>query len=97
MIGSPESQMADHPDFSVVVKSRGRLPSPWRWEIYRSGRKSPVKQSEIYFSTVAEANRAPQQLRRHAGWPTIPRRRARADVIAFSRNRAELAGVACKA
>jgi len=58
MIGSPESQMADHPDFSVVVKSRGRLPSPWRWEIYRSGRKSPVKQSEIYYSTVAEANRA---------------------------------------
>ena len=56
--GSIERSMTDHPDFSVVVKNRGRLPSPWRWEIYRSGRKSPVKQSDIYFSTVAEANRA---------------------------------------
>jgi hypothetical protein len=50
--------MTDHPDFSVVVKNRGRLPSPWKWEIYRAGRNSPVKQSELYFSTVAEANRA---------------------------------------
>ena len=56
--GSPERSMTDHPDFSVVVKSRGRPPSPWKWEIYRSGRKSPVKQSEVYFSTVTEANRA---------------------------------------
>ena len=56
--GSPEGSIADHPDFSVVVKSRGRPPSPWKWEIYRSGRKSPVKQSEAYFSTVTEANRA---------------------------------------
>ena len=50
--------MTEHPDFSVVVKNRGRPPSPWKWEIYRSGRKSPVKQSEVYFSTVTEANRA---------------------------------------
>jgi hypothetical protein len=50
--------MTDHSDFSVVVKNRGRLPTPWKWEIYRSGRNSPVKQSEVYFSTVAEANRA---------------------------------------
>ena len=50
--------MTDHPDFSVVVKNRGRLPSPWKWEIYRAGRNSSVKQSEIYFSTVSEANRA---------------------------------------
>jgi hypothetical protein len=50
--------MTDHPDFSVVVKSRGRPPSPWKWEIYRSGRKSPVKQSAVFFSTVTEANRA---------------------------------------
>jgi len=45
-------------DFSVVVKSRGRPPNPWRWEIYRAGRNSPVKQSEVYFSTMTEANRA---------------------------------------
>ena len=50
--------MTDHPDFSVVVKSRGRPPNPWKWEIYRAGRKSPVKQSEVYFSTVTEAHRA---------------------------------------
>ena len=50
--------MTDHSDFSVVVKNRGGLPSPWKWEIYRAGRSSPVEQSEVYFSTVAEANRA---------------------------------------
>ncbi len=50
--------MTDYSDFSVVVKNRGRPPSPWKWEIYRAGRKSPVKQSEVYFSTVTEANRA---------------------------------------
>jgi hypothetical protein len=50
--------MRDHPDFSVVVKNRGRLPSPWKWEIYRAGRNSPVKQSEVNFSTVTDANRA---------------------------------------
>jgi hypothetical protein len=54
---SPERSMTDHPDFSVVVKNRGRPQSPWKWEIYRSGRESPVKQSEVYFSTVTEANR----------------------------------------
>jgi hypothetical protein len=50
--------MMDHLDFSVVVKNRGRLPSPWKWEIYRAGRNSPVKQSEVCFSAVTEANRA---------------------------------------
>jgi hypothetical protein len=46
------------PDFSVVVKNRGSLAAPWRWEIYRSGRRSPVKRSEVYFSTMTEADRA---------------------------------------
>ena len=45
-------------DFSVVVKNRGRLPAPWRWEIYRSGRNSAVKRSEAFFSTMTEADRA---------------------------------------
>ena len=45
------------PDFSVVVKNRGRPPAPWRWEIYRSGRNSPVKRSEGFFSSMAEADR----------------------------------------
>ncbi len=57
-INAKVSSMMDHPDFSVVVKNRGRHPGPWKWEIYRAGRKSPVKQSEVYFSTVTEANRA---------------------------------------
>jgi hypothetical protein len=50
--------MADHPDFSVVVKNRGRSPRPWRWEIYRAGRSSAIKQAEVYFSTITEASRA---------------------------------------
>ena len=45
-------------DYSVVVKNRGRLPAPWKWEIYRSGRNSPIKRSEVYFSTMTEADRA---------------------------------------
>ena len=24
-------------DYSVVVKSRGAAPNPWKWEIYRAG------------------------------------------------------------
>jgi len=50
--------MTDYSDFSVVVKNRGRFPSPWKWEIYRAGRNSPIKQSEAFFSTITEANRA---------------------------------------
>lgn len=50
--------MTDHSDFSVVVKNRERSPSPWKWEIYRAGRNSAIKQSEVSFSTVTEANRA---------------------------------------
>lgn len=50
--------MLEHADFSVVVKNRGRLPKPWRWEIYRAGRMSPIRQSEIYFETATEAGRA---------------------------------------
>jgi hypothetical protein len=50
--------MTDHADFSVVVKNRASPPKPWRWEIYRSGRKSPIKQSDIFFDSVTAANRA---------------------------------------
>ena len=48
----------DPPDFSLVVKNRGRPSAPWRWEIYRSGRNSPVKRSDVFFSTMTEADRA---------------------------------------
>jgi hypothetical protein len=39
----------DRSDFSVVVKNRGPTLKPWRWEIYRAGRQSPVEHSRQYF------------------------------------------------
>ena len=50
--------MIEHADFSVVVKNRGRPPKPLRWEIYRAGRSSPIGQSELFFQSMTEANRA---------------------------------------
>jgi hypothetical protein len=34
-------------DFSVVIKSRGKPPNPWRWEIYRAGHSRAVAQSNF--------------------------------------------------
>jgi hypothetical protein len=45
-------------DFSVAIKSRGKPPNPWRWEIYRAGRSSAIAQSPEFFSTMAAANKA---------------------------------------
>jgi hypothetical protein len=42
----------------VVVKSRGKPPNPWKWEIYRAGRLSAVEQSSVFFPTMAAANKA---------------------------------------
>ena len=50
--------MFDHTDFSVVVKQRPRLPDPWRWEIYRAGRNTPVDKSKDFFNTATEASQA---------------------------------------
>lgn len=50
--------MLEHADFSVVVKNRARPPKPWRWEIYRAGRATPIHQSDVFFETATEANRA---------------------------------------
>ena len=50
--------MPMHEDFSVVVKNRAGPPKPWRWEIYRAGRRSPIAHSEEFFATVSDANRA---------------------------------------
>ena len=55
---SISKSMIEHTDFSVVVKNRARPPKPWRWEIYRAGRTSPIDHSEIYFESMTEANRA---------------------------------------
>ena len=48
----------DDADYSVVVKHRGSPPKPWRWEIYRAGKTSPIGQSPVFFHTVAAANKA---------------------------------------
>jgi hypothetical protein len=45
-------------DFSVVIKSRGKPPNPWKWEIYRAGHSRPVTQSLEFFSTVSAAKKA---------------------------------------
>jgi hypothetical protein len=50
----------DQTDFTVVVKNRAPPPKPWRWEIYRAGRKSPIDYSPLFYETVAAANRAGQ-------------------------------------
>jgi len=41
----------DPEDYSMVVKNRARLPAPWRWEIYRAGRQSPIAHSESFFES----------------------------------------------
>ena len=48
----------DDADYSVVVKHRGSPPNPWRWEIYRAGKTSPIGQSLVFFHTMAAANKA---------------------------------------
>jgi hypothetical protein len=48
----------DRSDYSVVVKHRAPPPKSWRWEIYRAGRTSSIKQSSVYFQTMAAASRA---------------------------------------
>jgi len=52
------SDRFDDTDYSVVVKHRARPPNPWRWEIYRAGRNSPIGQSPMSFRTMAAANKA---------------------------------------
>ena len=54
----PMGTFFDQTDFSVVVKNRAPPPKPWRWEIYRAGRKSPIKCSSVFYETVVAANRA---------------------------------------
>jgi hypothetical protein len=46
----------DPDDYSMVVKNRANLPTPWRWEIYRAGRQSPVAHSLVFFELRSAAN-----------------------------------------
>src|SRR5580704_13531918 len=55
----------DRTDYSVVVKNRAPPPSSWKWEIYRAGRSSPIKQSSVYFHTTRPGSPA----RGRAGHP----------------------------
>ncbi len=48
-------------DFSVSVRSKGKAPKPWRWEIHRAGRSSAVEQSSELFPTMAAADKAGKQ------------------------------------
>ena len=54
-------QEFDPTDYSVVVKHRASPPNPWRWEIYRAGRTSPVERSLIYFQSRGAASLAGQK------------------------------------
>src|SRR5262249_36054369 len=49
------SEQFDPADFSFVVKRRGSLPKPWRWEIYRAGKNDPLERSAVFFESMAEA------------------------------------------
>jgi hypothetical protein len=55
---APLGHGLEHDDFSVVVKNRALMPRPWRWEIYRAGRKTPIECSTVFFETMTEAGRA---------------------------------------
>jgi hypothetical protein len=55
------TSLFDQTDFSVVVKNRASPPKPWRWEIYRAGRNSPIECSSVLYETVTAANRAGKQ------------------------------------
>ena len=57
-MGRDIRSVLDETDYSVVVKNRARPPNPWRWEVYRAGRSSPIKQSAIFFQTTVAANKA---------------------------------------
>jgi hypothetical protein len=48
----------DRTDYSVVVKNKAPPPGSWKWQIYRAGRSSPIKQSSVCFHTMVTANRA---------------------------------------
>jgi len=48
----------DLDDYSVVVKHRAPPPTPWRWEIYRAGRRLPIERSDVLFPSREKAGLA---------------------------------------
>jgi hypothetical protein len=64
----------DRTDYSVVVKNRAPPPKSWRWEIYRAGRSSPIRQSTCYFHTMVAASKEGKEalkklLDKISAWP----------------------------
>ena len=51
-----EAPAFDPADYSVVVKYCARPPAPWRWQIYRAGRQSPIARSQSCYAVRATAN-----------------------------------------
>jgi len=58
MLGCKYFVQEKQTDFSVVIKSRGKPPNPWRWEIYRAGHSRAVEHSSEFFATVSAAKKA---------------------------------------
>jgi len=51
-------EIFDATDYKVAVKKRGaHNAKPWRWEIYRAGRSTPVFKSEKDYGSMTEATR----------------------------------------
>ena len=48
----------DPDDYSVVVKHRALPPKPWRWEIYRAGKRQPIERSHVLFQSMEKASLA---------------------------------------
>ena len=48
------SEVFDPTDYSFVVKRRGTLQKPWRWEIYCAGKSAPLERSPVFFESMAE-------------------------------------------
>jgi hypothetical protein len=85
----------DRTDYSVVVKNRAPPPSSWKWEIYRAGRSSPVKQSSVFFHTMVTANRAGKEALNRAVFSRTARSSAWYSAIACWPSRTRAAGNSC--
>ena len=66
----------DPTDYSVVVKHRAPLPTPWRWEIYCAGKRLPIERSSVFFQTRGSASVAGREaLTRLLKTPMLGRRK----------------------
>jgi hypothetical protein len=39
----PNAEKYAEYDYTLAIKNKGRLPKPWRWEIYTAGKSKPVR------------------------------------------------------